>query len=292
MPNLMTMTTMRAEQVRLSYGATPVVDGLSLTLPTGQVTAIVGPNGSGKSTLLRALARLHALDAGQVVLTDNADTEDLRALAPKDFARRLAMLTQARPTPSGLTVADVVEFGRHPHRRGLFGVDAEGAAAVARALEITALTDLAHRGVDTLSGGQLQRVWLASCLAQDTPVLLLDEPTNHLDLRHQMELLDLVRDLADDHGVTLGVVLHDLNQAAAVADQVVLLADGTVVAAGDPHVVLTDERLTRAYGVQVDVRTDGDDLRITALMRRQCRRPSPLCTHIREGSPCDCAHFS
>ncbi|MDN5572297.1 MAG: ABC transporter ATP-binding protein, partial [Propionibacteriaceae bacterium] len=133
---------------------------------------------------------------------------------------------------------------------------------------LTDIAELAHRRVDELSGGQLQRVWLASCLAQQTDVLLLDEPTNHLDLRYQSELLDLIRTLADDHGVAVGVVLHDLNHAAAVADDVSLLVEGRVTASGSPTEVLTADRLTRAYGVGIDVRDSEGYLQI---------RPLPKC---------------
>ena len=159
---------------------------------------------------------------GQVSL----DGADISSLSPRRFAQRLTIHAQQRPTPTGLTVAEVVELGRHPHRGRLRRGDSDGAEAVERALVLTELEDLAHRPVTELSGGQLQRVWLATCLAQQTDVLLLDEPTTFLDLKHQMSLLDLIRDLADVHGLTIGVVLHDLEQAADIADHVVLLAGG------------------------------------------------------------------
>ncbi len=151
---------------------------------------------------------------------------------------------------------DVVEFGRYPYRGRWGRPDPDGPAAVDRALALTGVDGLADRGADHLSGGQLQRVWLASCLAQETGVLLLDEPTTYLDLRYQVELLDLVRDLADDHGIAVGVVLHDLDQAAAVADRITLLEAGRIVADGPPDDVLTPERLTAVYGIRIDVDTD------------------------------------
>jgi iron complex transport system ATP-binding protein len=136
-------------------------------------------------------------------------------------------------------------------------------------MDLTGVTAMADRPVDELSGGERQRVWLASCLAQDTGVLLLDEPTNHLDLRYQAELLDLVEDLAHDHGVAVGVVLHDLNQAASVADHVVLLDTGRVVAAGSAAEVLTEQRLSAAYGLPVQVWTDADGVVHTRPVRRR-----------------------
>ncbi|MEW2146828.1 ABC transporter ATP-binding protein, partial [Micromonospora vinacea] len=163
---------------------------------------------------------------------------------------------QSRPVPSGVTVRDVVGYGRHPYRGRWRTEDPDGPAAIARAMDVTGVAAMADRPVDELSGGELQRVWLATCLAQDTPVLLLDEPTTFLDLRYQVEILDLVRELADDHGVAVGVVLHDLNQAAAVADEVVLLHQGRVRATGTPATVFTENALTETYGIRIEVTTD------------------------------------
>ena len=236
----------------LGYPRRTVVHGVSLGLRPGAVTALIGPNGSGKSTVLRSLARLHPVGSGAVAL----DGEDCSGLTSRDFARRVTMLSQSRPHPSGLMVHDVVAFGRHPHRRRFAALTDDDRHSIARALELTGTTDMADRSVDQLSGGELQRVWLASCLAQDTRVLLLDEPTNHLDLRYQVETLDLVRDLADHHATAVGVVLHDLNQAAAVADHVVLLHEGRVRAAGAPVDVLTAEHLTEVYGLPIDATRD------------------------------------
>jgi ferric hydroxamate transport system ATP-binding protein len=239
----------------LGYGGRTVVHGASVALHRGAVTALVGPNGSGKSTLLRSLARLHRPQVGSVAL--DAD-DDAFALHPKEFARRVTLLSQSRPTPGGVRVKDVVSYGRHPYRSRFGAGDAEGPGIVDRAMRLTGVTDMAERPVDELSGGELQRVWLATCFAQDTGVVLLDEPTTFLDLRYQVETLDLMRDLADGHGVAVGVVLHDLDQAAAVADHVVLLSEGVVRATGDPAEVLTSELLTEVYGLRIDVHVDPD----------------------------------
>ncbi len=240
----------------VAYDDDDVVHAATLELQQGRVTALIGPNGSGKSTLLRAMARLQKARAGTLELAQDDRGLDGLALSPKDFARNVALLTQGRPVPGGLRVRDVVEFGRYPYRRRLGGAGPDDAAAIARALDVTGMTDLADRAVDHLSGGQLQRVWLASALAQQTGVLLLDEPTTYLDLRYQVELLDLIRDLADERDIAVGVVLHDLDQAAAIADRVALLHEGRVVADGAPTDVLTDERLTAVYGIRIDVDTD------------------------------------
>ncbi|MEU1820460.1 ABC transporter ATP-binding protein [Streptomyces roseifaciens] len=242
-----------ATGVTVAYEGADVVHDASLTLRPGEVTVLVGPNGSGKSTLLRTIARLQRPRTATLVI--DADTDGL-ALSPREFSRRVALLTQGRPAPSGLTVRDVVEFGRYPYRGRWGRTDPDGREAVDRALALTGVAELAERGAEHLSGGQLQRVWLAGCLAQETGVLLLDEPTTYLDLRYQIELLDLMRDLADEHGIAVGAVLHDLDQAAAVADRIVLLRAGRVIADGDPEDVLTPERLTDTYGIRIEVDTD------------------------------------
>ncbi|WP_283105381.1 ABC transporter ATP-binding protein [Clavibacter nebraskensis] len=272
-------SALEARGITVAYGDTEVVHSAGLEIRPGCVTALVGPNGSGKSTLLRTMARLQAARSGSLVLHDEgADAADGREsdaldLSLRRFARRVALLTQGRPTPGGLSVRDVVEFGRYPHRGRFGGADPDGRAAVDRALDLTGLDALADRGVDQLSGGQLQRVWLASCLAQETGVLLLDEPTTYLDLRYQVELLDLVRDLADDGRIAVGVVLHDLDQAAALADTVALLSDGRIVKTGTPSEVLTPDLLTEVYGIPVEVHADPTtgSLRTRAVARHHHR---------------------
>ncbi|WP_100423138.1 ABC transporter ATP-binding protein [Sediminihabitans luteus] len=252
-----------------SYDGRTVVDGASIRLVPGAVTALIGPNGSGKSTLLRSVARLHQPDAGQVRLEDGSDA---LALGAKEFARRVTLLSQSRPTPGGVSVRDVVGYGRHPYRGRFRGGDPDGARLVEHAMTVTGVAPMAERGVDELSGGELQRVWFATCLAQDTGVLLLDEPTNHLDLRYQVEVLDLVRDLADEHDVAVGVVLHDLDQAAAVADHVVLLGRGAVVASGTASEVMTAETLTATYQIPIEVETLADGVLRTRAVGRHSRR--------------------
>ncbi|WP_426226452.1 ABC transporter ATP-binding protein [Pseudarthrobacter sp. DSP2-3-2b1] len=251
------LSGLEATDLVLRYGERDVVHGAGLQLEPGRIVALVGPNGSGKSTLLRALARLHGASSGTVTVRP-ADGESTDALMMKrsDFARHVTLLSQSRPVPHGLSVRDVVEFGRHPYRGRWRSADPEGPAAVERAMDLTGITELAHRGVHEVSGGQLQRVWLASCLAQDTSVLLLDEPTNHLDLRYKVEIFDLVYDLARVHGVAIGVVLHDLDEAAALADHVVVLSEGRIAAAGPAHEALDAELLTRVYSIRIVTHTD------------------------------------
>ncbi|MEV5814886.1 ABC transporter ATP-binding protein [Streptomyces mutabilis] len=251
-------TALNGRDLVLRYGGEPVVHGVSLALAAGRATALVGPNGSGKSTLLRALSRLHRVDGGRVTLgsPDGRPERDSALLSPRQFAREVTLFSQSRPAPQGLTVAEVVAFGRHPYRRGFGGPSVEDRTAVDHAMGVTGVRDMAGRPVGELSGGEMQRVWLAACLAQDTGVVLLDEPTNHLDLRYQIETLDLVRDLVEDHGIAVGIVLHDLDQAARVADTLVLMRSGRVHAAGAPADVLTAENIGEVYDIRVEVTAD------------------------------------
>lgn len=249
---------LHAIDVSLAYGGQRVVHDATISLAPGGVTALVGPNGSGKSTLLRGLTALHRPAAGRVVFADGADASHL---GERQLARRIAMLAQSHPDPSGVSVREVVAYGRFAHRGRLRAGDPEGAGVIERAMEATGIAELAEHAVSQLSGGQRQRVWLATCLAQQTGVVLLDEPTTFLDVRYQREILEIIRDLADD-GVAVGVVLHDLEQAAEIADEVVLLVHGRILATGTPEAVLTAERLSAAYEVPIDVEPVSDGLRI------------------------------
>ncbi|PWS46750.1 iron ABC transporter [Streptomyces sp. FT05W] len=242
----------------LRYGGRPVVHGVSIALEPGRATALVGPNGSGKSTLLRALSRLHRVDGGRVTLGagDGQPERDAALLSARQFAREVTLFSQSRPAPQGLTVAEVVAFGRHPYRRGFAGQTSEDRTAIDHAMGVTGVRDMAGRPVGELSGGEMQRVWLSACLAQDTGVVLLDEPTNHLDLRYQIETLDLVRDLVQEHGIAVGIVLHDLDQASRVADTLVLMRSGRVHATGAPADVLTAENIAEVYDIRVEVAVD------------------------------------
>ena len=245
---------LRAEQLTLAYRADrPVVRDLDLALPPGEVTAIVGANGSGKSTVLRALARLLRPQAGAVLL----DGADVHRLPTRDVARRLGLLPQGPVTPDGITVADLVRRGRTPHTSVFRQWSPDDQRAVDAALGITGLTALAGELVDSLSGGQRQRAWLAMTVAQETPLLLLDEPTTFLDVAHQLDVLELVRDL-HAAGRTVAMVLHDINQAARYADHLVAMRDGRVVAAGPPAQVLTAELMAEVFGVRCHLLPDPD----------------------------------
>ena len=241
-----------AEGVRLAYGDHVVVDGLDLELVDGSFTAIVGPNGCGKSTLLRALGRLLRPTEGTVLLDGRAIT----ATPTREVARVLGMLPQTPLAPEGLTVADLVARGRHPHQSWLRQWSSDDEAIVTEALTWTDMAEHADTPVDALSGGQRQRAWISMALAQGTDLLLLDEPTTYLDLAHQVDVLELVGRLHTERGRTVAVVLHDLNLAARYAQRLVAMKDGRLVAAGTPAEVLTEQLLAEVFELEARVVPD------------------------------------
>ncbi|GAC01806.1 putative ABC transporter ATP-binding protein [Gordonia namibiensis NBRC 108229] len=243
---------LRGSGLTVGYDQRVVIDGLDIDIPDGQVTTIIGSNGCGKSTLLRCLARLLPPKAGTVYL----DGDDIAHVRPKQIARTLAILPQNPVAPEGLTVADLVGRGRHPHQRWYQQATAADEAAVAEAMEMTDTLELADRTLDALSGGQRQRVWIALTLAQGTDLILLDEPTTYLDLAHSIDVLDLVRRLRDDHGKTVVMVLHDLNLAARYSDSLVVMKNGAIVTTGTPAEVIDAEMLDEAFGLRAHVMTD------------------------------------
>ncbi|MFI6284395.1 ABC transporter ATP-binding protein [Streptomyces sp. NPDC051018] len=240
-----TVHSLAAERLSLGYGDRTVVESLDLAVPPGRITAIVGANACGKSTLLRSMSRLLAPREGRVVL----DGKEVHRLPAKELARTLGLLPQSPVAPEGITVADLVGRGRHPHQRMFSRWKHEDDEAVAAALEATDTMPLADRSVDELSGGQRQRVWIAMALAQQTDILMLDEPTTFLDASHQVEVLDLLTDLNHARGTTVVMVLHDLNLAARYADHIVALASKRLHAAGPPNEVLTEETVRAVFGL-------------------------------------------
>lgn len=216
---------LQVRNLKVSYGASVIVDGIDLDVPQGGVTTIIGPNGCGKSTLLRATAGLIARDGGTVML-NGVDTSKMKR---REIARQLAVLPQTPVAPEGLTVRDLVSRGRHPHQSWLRQASAEDARAVDAVMELTNIAEFADRPLERLSGGQRQRAWIAMVLAQDTPLVFLDEPTTYLDLSHSVEVLSLVRRLADQEGRTVLMVLHDLNLAARYSDQLIVMQRGEFV---------------------------------------------------------------
>ncbi|MEP1614186.1 MAG: ABC transporter ATP-binding protein [Roseobacter sp.] len=219
-----------------------VLHPISFELSPGRVLGVVGPNGAGKSTLLRLLYRFHAPSEGTVEI----DGTDIWTLSAREAAQSVAAVLQEQPTDFALNAREIVALGRTPHRKGFGGMSgAKDAAIVQDALDRLDLSRFAHRRLGTLSGGERQRVMVARALAQEPRLLILDEPTNHLDIRHQLEVLALIRDLP----LTIVTSLHDLNMAASVCDDVLMLQDGHPLGFGPPHSVLTEDNISTAFYV-------------------------------------------
>ncbi|WP_082581164.1 ABC transporter ATP-binding protein [Leifsonia sp. Root227] len=235
----------------LGYDGRVISDGIDVAIPAGSFTVIVGPNAGGKSTLLRGLARLLKPSSGQVLL----DGRDIHGMRTKEVARRLGLLPQTSLAPDGITVADLVARGRHPHQSTFQQWTRADQDAVRDAMLATGITELSARRVDELSGGQRQRAWVALALAQQTGILLLDEPTTFLDIAHQFELLELFRGL-NEEGRTLVAVLHDLNQASRYASHIIAMNDGRVVAQGTPEEVITADLVHDVFGLPAHILPD------------------------------------
>ncbi len=235
------------EGVSHALGGATILDGVSLTLPAGGVTALVGPNGAGKSTLLSVAARLQRLQAGNIRIAGLP----VDKTPARELARVMAMLRQDPGSPPRLKVEELVSFGRFPHSQGR--LTPEDHRSVREILDRFELTDLSHRFMDTLSGGQRQRAWVAMVFCQGTDYVLLDEPLNNLDILHARNLMKTLRRVTAEDGRTVIVVLHDLNYAAAYADRIVAMKDGRVVAAGVTADVLTPAVLHQVFGYEMSV---------------------------------------
>ncbi|MBH0776274.1 ABC transporter ATP-binding protein [Nocardia bovistercoris] len=241
-----------AQDITLGYGERVIIDGLTLEIASGIVTTVIGPNGCGKSTLLRSLGRLLRPSKGRVVL----DGKAISSMKTKDVARVVGMLPQTPVAPEGLTVADLVARGRHPHQSWIRQWSATDEAEVMAALAQTGIADLADRSLDELSGGQRQRAWISMALAQGTDILLLDEPTTYLDLAHSLEVLDLVDQLRAEMGRTVVMVLHDLNMAIRYSDRLIVMHAGRIVAQGAPGDIIDAELLLEVFGLRAKVLED------------------------------------
>jgi iron complex transport system ATP-binding protein len=245
-------TAIAVDGLTLAYGNTSVLDTLSLAIPRGKITVLAGPNGCGKSTLLRAIRRLHKPSAGRILL----ETTDIAKLGERMLARQIGLLAQSPSAPEDMTVEELVRLGRYPHQSMLQPWSSDDTRALETAMAGTGVTHLRERHLGSLSGGQLQRVWIAMVLAQETEVVCLDEPVNHLDMSHQLDCLDLVRQLNGQFGRTIVLVLHDLNLAARYADQLVFLRDGVVAASGRPEELMVEDLIARVFDVDAMVITD------------------------------------
>lgn len=243
------MNSIATESLAIAYEDHLIVDDLDMQIPQGKITTIIGPNGCGKSTVLKAVGRILKPKNGMVYL--NGD--DITHLSTKEVAQKMAILPQSPQAPAGLTVGELVAYGRFPHQRGFGKLKPEDKNIIQWALEVTKLTELETTAVDNLSGGQRQRVWIAMALAQQTELILLDEPTTYLDLAYQLEVLELLYRLNREQGCTIVMVLHDLNLAARFADYMIAIRCGDIIKHGTPEEVMTPEVLKETFHINAEI---------------------------------------
>lgn len=246
----------KAQNICVSINDKEIVHNLSLEIPEGKVTAIIGPNGCGKSTTLKALSRILPYK-GSVTFKGS----EMTGFSQREFAKCLAILTQSPQAPSDLTVNDLVEMGRFPHRSFLGRGGKDDKEHVEWALAQTGVTGMRNRLLNTLSGGERQRAWIAMALAQRPEVLLLDEPTTYLDICHQLEIMQLIVRLNQELGLTVVMVVHDLNHAIMYADHVVVVKAGKLVTSGAPREIITADLLADVFRVKADEFVLSNDLR-------------------------------
>lgn len=246
------MASLSTENLQIGYGDKMIVENLNLKINKGEITTIIGANGCGKSTILKTLARLHSANSGVVYLNGKI----IDKIPTKEIAKKMAVLPQSPEAPSGLTVYELISFGRSPHQSGFGRLSNEDRKVIEWALNVTGLASFADHPVDALSGGQRQRAWIAMAIAQETELLILDEPTTYLDMAHQLEILQLLEKLNREEDRTIVMVIHDLNHASRFSHHMVAIRSGKIVKEGTPDVVMTPQILKEVFQIDAEIVKD------------------------------------
>ncbi|MBS5364861.1 MAG: ABC transporter ATP-binding protein [Clostridium sp.] len=252
---------MKVKELSFSYGKNRILNNISLKIPKGRITTILGANGCGKSTLFSLMTKNLVPDRGRIFL----QRKNIGGMSLGEFAKRVSIVHQYNTAADDMTVERLVSMGRTPYHKMFSGADGDDEKLINMALEVTNLLEFKEREIGKLSGGQRQRVWIAMALAQNTKLLFLDEPTTYLDIRYQLEILELVKKLNREFGITIVMVLHEINQAIRFSDSIIGLKDGNVLAQGNPEEIITSELLEQLYGVKLGVtEIDGHKYVLTA----------------------------
>ncbi len=246
------MNCISTKNLNISYGNIDIVKDLNLEIPKGKITTIIGSNGCGKSTILKTIARIIQPKSGDIYVNN----KNIKEQNPKDLAKMMAVLPQSPQAPSGLTVEELIAYGRFPHQKGFGKLKKEDNDIVTWALKSTGIEEFRDRPIQALSGGQRQRAWIAMALAQQTDILILDEPTTYLDLAHQLEVLKLLEELNKKQGTTIVMVIHELNNAARFADHMIGVKKGKVVCEGSSYEVMTKENLRELFNIDAEIVND------------------------------------
>lgn len=237
------------KDLKIGYDKKIIIEELNLSIEKGKITSIIGSNGCGKSTLLKSIGRILKKEKGEIFLLD----KNMNEMKSKEIAEKLAILSQNPTAPSQLKVEELVSYGRYPHRTNVNKLSNEDKNKIEWALKVTNTFEFKDRELSDLSGGQRQRVWLAMALAQETDILLLDEPTTFLDMSHQLEVLNIVKNLNDKHGCTVVMVLHDINHAAKYSDFIVAMKDGKILYKNTPDLIMNKEVLKDIYNINAEL---------------------------------------
>ncbi len=243
---------LKINDLSISYKDVKVIEHIDLEIEEGKIYSIIGPNGSGKTTLMRAISRSLKPKTGQVLLEDT----NIFKMNTKEAARKMAILCQNNHTMSDVTVKNLVQYGRFAHKEWWRGSNSEDSKIVEWAIKTTSLEALQNRKINTLSGGERQRAWLAMSIAQKPKILLLDEPTTFLDIAHQLEIMELVSHLNREEGITIVMVLHDINHAARYSDELIVIKNKKIFKKGTPWAILEDNVLREVFGVETEITRD------------------------------------
>jgi iron complex transport system ATP-binding protein len=246
------LALLSVENLTTGYEKDPIVSEVSFTIPSGCLFGILGPNGAGKTTLFKALSKVLKPWEGRICYEE----KDISILGRREFARKVSVVPQFHGVLPPYTVEEFVRLGRYPHLRRFAALQSDDCSIVTETLALLDITRYAAKKITTLSGGEIQRVYLAQALVQKPRLLLMDEPTSHLDITHQIKILDLVNSLSEKQGLTVAIILHDLNLASAYCDQITLMKDGKIFAKGAPGEVLTGEHIEKVYGTRVYIKND------------------------------------
>jgi iron complex transport system ATP-binding protein len=241
------MVKLKVTDVAFHYANVPVLKDVSIEVETTEFLGVLGPNGAGKSTLLKCIDRILSPQKGSIVL----DGQNIKDMSRIDLAKKIGYIPQSLSHAFSATVFDAVLMGRRPHLS--WRTSEKDTEAVLDTLHMLHIEDLAMRDINELSGGQMQKVFIARALTQDPDVLLLDEPTSNLDVRHQLEVMHTIKSIVRKKGISAIMAIHDLNLAARYADRIVMMHNGTIFSAGEPAAVLTEENIQRVYGVEAEV---------------------------------------
>lgn len=252
MENTKDTSILYANDLSVAYGDKVIIPSMQVFIPKGKITSIIGPNGCGKSTLLKSLARVIPHKTGEIVL----DGKRMSELSSIEIARKMALLPQGPQAPAGLSVEELVSYGRYPYQKGVGRLTQKDHEIIEKAMKETGVESLKDRSIDQLSGGQRQRVWIAMVLAQDTPLILLDEPTTYLDMAHQLEVLELLQKLNQEEHKTIALVIHDLNLAARFSDHLIAMRNGQVLFEGSAQKVISSEVLKAVFSLDACIEKD------------------------------------